>query len=217
MLIPPGLHFNPLDAAKAVDPTGIKKYDMPYKGQTFVQLHPGGTHVILGTVVGFDIHMDRAGNLLEWRASIECKFTNGFSFSNGGTWRDASEWHPAPAAQQETLGDLRDVLGDVVKRIAAAEARVGVPQETTPDAGFEQMLRDEMHSFHAAAEKDIEALGVLLRKISDKVEAIATERHPLAALDTPIAPLVPTLDAASVSPATRAGRFAKKDAAPAAE
>lgn len=146
MLIPPGLHFDPLAAAAAVDPTKIKKYDMPYKGQTFVQLHQGGTHVIVGTVVGFDFRMDRQGNLVEWRASIDCKLTNSFSFANGATWRDASEWHPAPAEQQESAGD-----GGVE----------GV-----------RVYREELRAFKDVAEKDLAKLEALLLKISDRVEAL---------------------------------------------
>jgi hypothetical protein len=90
------LHFDPIAEAAKVDPSVYKKYDMPYHGQTFVQLHQGGTHVVIGTCVGLDMHIDRDGTMTGWKANIDSGFRQPFGINSGSSWRDASEWHPAP-------------------------------------------------------------------------------------------------------------------------
>lgn len=161
MPLPPGLHFNPFDAAKAVDPTTVKKYDMPHQGQTFVQLHNGGAHVIVGTVVGFDFRLDRQGNLVEWRAAIDCKLTNSFTFANGQTWRDASEWHPAPVEQQEGADDLRGALAAVVERLEVLEA----------DAGYSD-LGTELTKIRTCVDGVVARLDVLEPAVAPKPGAL---------------------------------------------
>jgi hypothetical protein len=90
------LYFDPIIEAAKINPAVHKKYDMPFHGQTFVQLHQGGTHVVIGTCVGIDIHIDREGTIVSWKANIDSGFRQPHGINSGTTWRDASEWHPAP-------------------------------------------------------------------------------------------------------------------------
>lgn len=203
MPIPQGLHFDPIELASKVDPSVSKKYDMPYKGQTFIQLHQGGTHVVVGTCVGLDLHMDRTGNVTAWRASIESKFTTASGISNGNSWRDASEWHPAPLTQQESVTDVRDALNALAEKV-----RLVVESASAADTAL------------------VEALAVIEARV-EKLEAAVPAPPARVSPDAAVAaiPLLASMTSSSnpstlpditpqpASPAARASRFKPAPAA----
>lgn len=209
MPIPQGLHFDPIELASKVDPSIVKKYDMPYKGQTFIQLHQGGTHVVVGTCVGLDLHMDRTGNVTAWRASIESKFTTASGISNGNSWRDASEWHPAPLTQQESVTDVRDALNALAEKV-----RLVVESASSADAALVEALSE----IEARVEKLEAAAPAPAARVSPDAAVAAipvpgarfnmtSSDSPTASLPTPLPAPLPDIVPQPASPAARASRF----------
>lgn len=134
-------------------------YECPFIGQKFQQIHDRpnfqgkGGRIKYGFITGLETTLDTDGNVVSWRAVIECGFSNPDRISSGTGWNTPSMWHPAPVevqSNEDAIRMLRDQLDNAVAVFDKFREAPGMRPEVDAALAAIQSLTDKITVLEAS-------------------------------------------------------------------